>query len=103
MKTIRTILTREPESKIHSSIKYILLLFITTILAFDTWIFCITPTPYAHDRYSGFVVSIMLLLNLLAFQFTWQPVMTAVLRILSVVWTLFGMYYIFYWSHILFK
>lgn len=103
MSIIRTILTEPPKSNIHSSVKYIFLLFILTLLAFYSWIFWITPASYPHDRYSGFVIGFMLLFNLLAFQFPWQPVMTAVLRMLSAVWTLFGVYYIFYLSHILFK
>ena len=42
----------------------------------------------------GFVVPLMLLLNLLAFDFRWSPRVTLVMRVTAWVWLIFGCLYI---------
>ena len=47
--------------------------------------------PYRLGRFSGFIGSFMLLFNHLAFQFRWSQAVTIVLRVIALVWTVFGL------------
>jgi len=101
--SIQSILTEPPKKQRHPVLLYIVWLLVFLSLFFSIWVFYTTQAMDRHDPYRGLVVPIMLLLNLMAFQISWKPIVTAILRITSIAWTIFGLFYIFYWSHILFK
>lgn len=65
------------------------------------WQLSLSPS-YPYDRYGNLVVLLMLLFNHLAFQFRWPPAVMAALRLLALGWIVFGLFYICYWSRILF-
>ena len=101
--SLQNLLTVPPTRQRYPVLFYSVLITALLLFAFSIWVFCTTPATYHHDRYMGLVVSIMLLSNELAFQVRWQPILTAALRIFSLVWMIFSFFYIFYWSNILFK
>lgn len=60
------------------------------------------PPGYPYERYNGFVVPLMLLLNHLAFAFRWPRRTTPLLRVGAYLWVIIGCFYVFYVSHIWF-
>lgn len=79
--------------------------FLVILVLLSIWIAQLwwsAPPSYPYDRYSNLVLMLMLVLNHLAFQFRWPPRVMAALRVLALGWCVFGSFYIFYWSHILF-
>lgn len=50
---------------------------------------------FHYDRFGGFVVPVMLLLNILASDFRWSPRGTVVMRVAAWTWVIFGCVYIF--------
>lgn len=93
----------EPLKSRHPAYSYGFLAVILFLLA--AWIlwFLDLPPDYAHDPYSGFVVVFMLLFNHLAFQFRFPVPVTVAIRIWAWLWLLFGLFYIVYWSQVLFQ
>ncbi len=96
---IRAIFT-EPPKPAHPAVRYGMLIVCLLLLAWHIqWRFSLLAT-YTHDRNGGAVVVLMLLFNLLAFQFHWPTSVTVALRALAFGWLAFGGFYIYYWSRI---
>lgn len=55
-----------------------------------------------YDPYGGFIVLLMLLFNSLPSAFQWRRSVAVALGPLSWGWMVFGSFYIFYWSRILY-
>jgi hypothetical protein len=81
---------------------YGMLAVILLLLAWNFQVWLSTPPSYPYGRYDNFVVALMLLFNHLAFQFRWPAAVTAALRLLAVGWIVFGLFYLCYWSRILY-
>lgn len=82
--------------------RYGMLVFcIGLLLWYFVWLAHLRP-GYPYERYNGFVVPLMLLLNHLAFAFRWQRRTTLLLRIAAYLWVIVGCFYVFYISHIWF-
>jgi hypothetical protein len=97
---IRAIFT-EPSKPAHPAFSYGFLVVILLLLASDIrWRLSLPPT-YSHERYASAVVALMLLFNHLAYQFRLPFALIIALRCLAWGWLVFGIFYIFYWSHIL--
>ena len=78
----------------NPSYHYGMLLFILGLLTWNIlWLFSLSPT-YKGDPYMGSVVILMMLLNHLAYQFTWPAPIHAVLRIVTWSWTILGLLYL---------
>ena len=94
-------LTKSSKSK-TPAYAYSMLAVILALLAWNIrWRLNLSPR-YPSDRNGTLVVALMLLFNHLAFQFRWTLLMTATLRILALAWIVFGFFYLFYWSHVLY-
>jgi hypothetical protein len=65
------------------------------------WLFTLPP-DYPYDRYGNGVLAGMLLINHVAFAFKWKPSIGSIWCLIAYVCLLFGMFYIFYWSNVLF-
>lgn len=98
---IRNILTSPPQPR-SAPFAYGFLVFIVLLLMWNVQLWRSVPPSYPYDRYTNLVVVLMLLLNHLAFQFRWPRWGTVVFRLVALGWCVFGLFYIFYWSHILF-
>lgn len=59
-------------------------------------------SDYPYDRYSNGVVALMILLNHLAVAFEWRKSVSFLVRLAALSWLAFGMFYVVYWSHVLF-
>lgn len=95
------VLTKSSKSK-TPAYAYGILAVILALLAWNIrWRLNLSPR-YPHDRNGTLVLALMLLFNHLAFQFRWPAMMTAALRILALTWVIFGCFYLFYWSHVLY-
>ena len=93
----------EPPTVQRPLFKYVMLVFTLLLLAMDIHWRLTLPPDYRHDPYGNGVVTLMLLLNILAFQFRWPTFITVALRLLALSWLAFGAFYVFYWSHILYQ
>jgi hypothetical protein len=87
----------EPSPDVSPPLRYAQLVLALFLLAFNVlWLWWASlPPAYPYERYGSAMVGLMLLFNLLAFQFRWPPVVTAMLRVLAFVWLVFGAFYIF--------
>jgi hypothetical protein len=98
---IRAIFT-EPAKPKHPAFSCGFLVVIFVLLASEIqWHLSLPPT-YSHDRYGNLVVGLMLLFNHLAYSFRLPTPATVAVRILAWSWLLFGCFYIFYWSRVLY-
>ena len=88
-------LTAEPQGRFAKSKpwKFGLLLFCIALLFFNLFIIVFSPEE-TDNANSGLIVSIMLLLNHLAFSFSFTPNTRAVLRIAALVFVIAGLIYI---------
>lgn len=98
---IRRILT-SPGQPGNPIFAYGFLIVIVLMLIWNIQVLMDTPPSYHYDRCGNLVVALMLLFNHLAFQFRWPAGVTVALRVLSLGWTVFGLFYVFYWSHMFF-
>lgn len=65
----------------------------------QVWDLSVEHSPNYHpDRFSGYVLPLMVLLNFLAFDFRWSPRGTVVMRVTAWVWLIFGCLYILAWD-----
>jgi hypothetical protein len=99
--TIRDVLT-EPSNPRHPAFGYGLLFAILLLLANYIWWRLSLPSTYSHDPNVNGVVVLMLLFNILAYQFRWPASATVVFRILAWGWIFFGFFYLLHWRHILY-
>jgi len=101
---IRSIFTEPPKlsSLVYRYYRYPMLIAILLLLALHIQWYVTLPPGYHYDPYRGFVVVLMLLFNHLAFLFKWPPSVTVILRILALSWTVFGLFYAFYLSRVLY-
>ena len=74
--SLKSILTK-PQKQWNRILTYLQWITVLIYFAFDTWV-----TPYSKSHYCGYAVGTMIILGLLAFQYTWKPFITATLRIL---------------------
>jgi hypothetical protein len=82
-------------SKPNPVFAYGFLVVILLLLVERIWWFISLPPQYPYERYTGFVVVLMLLFNHLAYQFRLPTRLTVFCRILAIVWLAFGLFYIF--------
>ncbi|MCX6848444.1 MAG: hypothetical protein NTY98_05955 [Verrucomicrobia bacterium] len=100
MKT-RNILTSPPQLR-SARFTYGFLVFMVLLLLWNVKLWWSVPPSYPYDRYTNLVVVLMLLLNHLAFQFRWPRWGMIVMRLLALGWCVFGLFYVLYWSPILY-
>lgn len=79
-----------------------MLVIIMALLGFNAWWFLNLSPKYPHDPYTNFVVVIMLLLNHLSGQFIFPRRTTIIIRVASWLCLVFGLFYIFYLSRVLY-
>ena len=82
--------------------RYAILCISFVLLLWQAWLFAHLPAHYPYDRYGGFVVPLLLLLNTLAFGFHWSQAAMIALRLIAWAWLFAGMFYIFYLSRVWF-
>ena len=93
----------EPPKPQHPVFRYaMLLLNVMLLVGYFQWRLTLSQ-DYRGDRYGNGVLNLMLLFNLLAWQFHWPIALRVAFRLVSVVWLAFGSFYIFYWSRILYR
>ena len=73
---------------------YGMLVVLLPLLAFIVHWHMTLPPDYPYDRYSSLVVPVMLLMNHLAFAFTWKKRVTSILRNLSFIVAALGAFYL---------
>jgi hypothetical protein len=83
----------EPLKKVSPVFDYARLASILLLLAWYVYWRNNLPPDYPGDRYGNAVVGLMLLFNLLAFQFRW-PILATVIRTLVFIWLVFVFVYI---------
>jgi hypothetical protein len=99
--TLRSCFT-DPPKAMHPAYRFGMLALILVLLPRNVVWHINLPRSYPYDRYGNSVVGIMLLLNLLAFQFRWPTAVTATLRDAALAWLVFACFYIFHLSHALY-
>ena len=87
-------LTAEPRGKLakNKKFKFGFLIFCLALVAFQVILSCFYPEKI--DNHYGLIVSVMLLLNHLAFSFNFPPRVRAVLRVFAIVFVAGGLIYI---------
>ena len=98
---LRSLLTSPPQLR-SPLFAYGFLVFFVLLLMWNVQLWRSVPPSYPYDRYSNLVLMLMVLFGHLAFQFRWPPRVMAALRLLALGWCLFGLFYVLYWSHVLF-
>lgn len=98
---IRSIFT-EPSKQLHPAYSYGVLVVILWLLAENIRLYLALSPEWPYDRYGGFVVPLTLLFLHLSYQFRWPTFVTVILRVLAYGWVLFGCFYSFYLSRILY-
>jgi hypothetical protein len=78
--------------------RYGMLFVCVALLLTQVWLVLHLPPSYPYDRYDGFIVPLMLLLNHLACAFRWSRPTTLILRIVAWVWLIFGLSYLVFHS-----
>ena len=86
----------------HPAIRYGILVVLVGLLAWEIQSYRTLPPGYPYDPYSNIIVVIMLLFNHLAYMLEWHRHVAVVLRVLSLGWLVFGLFYIFYLSKVLY-
>ena len=95
--TLRSIFLEHSGGQWFPAYRYGFLLLNCALLAFGLHLLITTsPQSYHGNRYAPVVVSSMMVLNHLAFNFRPRPAVTVALRILCTIWTAFGMLYVFW-------
>lgn len=94
--------TKQPSGKRAESKKwkYGFLIFFLALLIFQIALWIVRPLENSGN-YSGFVVSMMLVLGHLASYFKFGPVLTAFIRVLACLWIIVGFLYILLTSRII--
>jgi hypothetical protein len=95
----------QPANQGHSrthAYRYGMLVVIFALLVANLWIFSHRTRHYTGDPYLGFVAPLMLLFNHVAFTFPWRGSLRISLQIIAWCWVVFGLFYILYWSRVLF-
>ncbi|MBP7052034.1 MAG: hypothetical protein KBE65_13550 [Phycisphaerae bacterium] len=82
--------------------RYGMLALILGLLAWNLHSYFSLPARYRYDSYMNLVVVLMLLFNHLAFAFKWRRSITVALWTVAWSWIVFGLFYIFYWSRVLY-
>jgi hypothetical protein len=83
-----------PTKAVRPVFKYAMLGFTLLLLGANIYWRINLPRGYQGDRYVNFVVALMLLFNVLAFQFRWPVLATVLLRTLAFMWIAFAFVYI---------
>ena len=92
----------EPLKPMHPVYRYGMLVLILYLLAENIrWYFTLTP-DWPYDRYGGLIGVLMLLFTHLSFVFRWPTSITVILRVLTFGLILFGGFYVFYLSRVLY-
>jgi hypothetical protein len=99
--TLRSYLI-DPPKQASAAYRYGLLLVWIALVAGGIYTQIKFRPAFPADRHGILIIAAMMLLNHLAFQFRYPPAATLTLRILAILGTLFGCYYIFYLSRVLF-
>jgi hypothetical protein len=93
----------EAPKPVNPVFRNVMLFVIVLLLAgYFQWRLTLSP-EYRGDRNGNGIVALMLLTNLLAWQFHWPIAMRVALRLVSVICLAFGSFYIFYWSRVLYR
>jgi len=92
----------QPCSSVSPLWKYGFLGVIVYLVAWEIKLLVQRPESCPGDPYSGIVVTLMLLLNHLAYFFSWRRAVTIALRVLAWVWIVFGLVYMSWLSGVLF-
>lgn len=100
-KVIANYLT-EPPKMVRPVFRWVMLAIILLLLVIHIRWRLTLPPGYRGDRNGNGVIVLAILFNHLAFQFRWPRSVTAVLRVLMWSWLAFTLFYVFYWSHILY-
>ncbi len=83
--SIKSLLT-EPSRNKYPNVVFGLLGFAILLTVFGIWNTYNASPLQRHNTYGTLSVCVLLILNLLAFQIRFNPAVTAVLRILSMLW-----------------
>jgi len=81
---------------LHPAYRYGFLALLAVLLLFSVSWRLRLPPSYPYDRNGDLVVSLLLIINHLAFQFRWRPSVTIVLRLLAIGCIVFAFWY--FWS-----
>jgi len=100
--TLRSIFIDPPQPVRPAGFRYGFLAVICALLAFNLYNFATRSPGYSGDPYGGFIISVMLLLNHVAFQFQLPSRVTVGLRILAIGWLTFGLLYVSYLGRVLY-
>ena len=92
---IKKAFTEPPAGLLNNNVwKYGFLAVILALLAFNIHWFVTLPSSYPYDKYGNLNISIMLLLDHLAFSFKWPKMVTVTIRGLACLWILFCFAYL---------
>jgi hypothetical protein len=86
----------------HPAYRYGMLALILVLLAQNIHLYLGLPPAYRGDPYGNGVVGLMLLFVHLAYWFRWPSAIAVALKFLAWGWLVFGAFYIFYLSHVLY-
>src|SRR4051812_25367960 len=100
--TLRSFFLERPKRRASPFFRYAFLAFILVLLVADILWFSRRSSHYHGDPYGNLVIAVMLLLNHLAFQFTYPSAATAALRSVAIFWLVFACYYTFYLGRVLY-
>ena len=90
---IRSIFTAPAES-VHPIRQYGMLVIFLVLLASQICWYLGLSASYEGDPYVTTIVILMLLFHHLAYEFRWPLIVTVALRILAMVWAIFGLCYV---------
>jgi len=76
-------------------IAYGFLVFFIVFLLFAIWNTYTASPQLRHNTYVTLSVCILLMLNFFAFQFPLKPIATAIMWILSILWSIVVLVYVF--------
>ena len=82
--------------------KYGFLAFIIILVAWNIYRRVNISPSNTGEPNGNLVISLMLLLNHLAFQYEWRESVSRILNILAWAWIVFGLFYIIYWADVLY-
>jgi hypothetical protein len=92
----------EPPKNADNATRYVQLALALALLAGAIYLRLRVPATYRGDPNGNCVVALILVLNVLAWQFRWQTRLVAGLRLLSWGGAIFVFFYVFYWSRVLY-
>jgi hypothetical protein len=93
---------RDPSKGKYPLYRYGMLAYILVMSVWQIELYLTRPADYEGDPYGGFVCVLMLLFGHLAMAFKWRRGVAIALWVLTSGWIVFGFFYVFYWSHVLY-